>query len=459
VKRNKLLGEVMLKCGFYEMDITPFLGCGMPGYFHRRPAKEVYDKLYVRAWVVKNEENTLAVAAVDNGGLPRSVIGQIKNRVKTSIGLLPEQVLIACSHIHQGGPDAGGGIEEDEEYLEFIKRRVADTIVLASQRLELSELRFGRGVLDGYSFCRIYNMEGGGLRTNPFGMNTKSNVNAACRAVLGPYRKIDKSVNVVEIRQKDRIAGILVNFACHCDVVGSETAVSADYPGELRRILKERYGHDVAVLFLQGPCGNINHIDAFHVEETKHPRRYLEIGRALAEETIKVLAHTEPSKSGDVLAAGGDLSVPIRKPDEKLMAWSEKIIAETHEDLKALCDFDTDQVDLFFAKKYKAAHESAETTQPVFLQVLKIGDLGIYVSPGELFSEYGDELIAKSPFERTIVTGYSNGLAGYIVAPECYVDGVYEARQTVFEPPGGAVMNAELLRLGETLKNRRFVKA
>jgi hypothetical protein len=247
-----------------------------------------------------------------------------------------------------------------------------------------------------------------------------------------------------------------VNFACHCDVVGSETAVSADYPGELRRILKERYGQDLTVLFLQGPCGNINHVDAFHVDETKHPKRYLEIGRALADETVKILEHTEPSKSGDVLAIGHDLALPLRKPDKELLAWSEKIIAEVPEDLKALCDFDTDQVDLFFAKKYKATHESKETSQPVFLQVLKIGDLGIYASPGELFSEYGDELLAKSSFGRTLVAGYSNGLVGYIVTPECYVDGVYEARQTIFNPAGGGEMNAELLRLGAELEKSRI---
>jgi hypothetical protein len=149
------------------------------------------------------------------------------------------------------------------------------------------------------------------------------------------------------------------------------------------------------------------------------------------------------------------LFVSLRKPDEKLLAWSEKIIAEIPEDLKALCDFDTDQVDLFFAKKYKAVHESKETTQPVYLQVLKLGDMGIYASPGELFSEYGDELITKSPFEHTIVAGYSNGLVGYIVTPDCYAEGVYEARQTVLDPPAGGIMNEELLRLGEEVYKGR----
>jgi hypothetical protein len=443
----------MLQCGFYESEITPPLGCSMPGYFHRRPALEVFDKLYARAWVSSDGKNTIAVTAVDNGGLGREIVDQIKSRITQLAHIPPENILIGCSHIHQGGPtDDDGGPLEDKEYLEFIIKRIADTVVLASQRLKPSELYFGNGNLEGFSFCRIYNMEGGGLQTNPFGMNTKSNVNENKRKVLGPYKNIDKSVHVTEIKQEGKTAGILVSWTCHCDVVGSETAVSADFPGELRRLQKERYGENVTVLFLQGDCGNINHVDAFHVDETKHPRRYLEIGKALAEETIRILGHTEKSKSADVFAAASDFVVPLLKPDEKKLAWADNIMATVKEDMKALCDFDTDQVDLFFAKKIRESHNSKEKECKVFLQVFKIGDLGIFASPGELFSDYGDELRAKSPFGKTLVAGYSNGLVGYIVVPECYREGVYEARQTIFEPAGGGAMNAELLRLSKTLQ-------
>jgi hypothetical protein len=328
---------------------------------------------------------------------------------------------------------------------------VADTIVLAAQRMEPSELRFGKGCLDGWTFCRIYNMEGGGLQTNPFGMNTKSQVNQARRAVLGPYRKVDQSVQVIEVRQKGKTAGIVVNFTTHPDMVGSDTAISADYPGELRRILKGYYGKDVTVSFIQGPCGDINHVDAFHYNETHYPTRYLELGRALAVEAMNILDHAEPSKSEDVLALGHEISLPLRKLDKDLLAWSEKTLAKITPDLKALSDFDPDQVDLFFANYFKAVHEKEQTSLPAYLQVLKLGDMGIYASPGELFSAFGDELREKSPFERTIVAGYSNGLLGYIVTPGCYVEGVYEARQTILNPPAGGIMNAELLRLGEEL--------
>jgi hypothetical protein len=444
----------MFKCGFYESDITPPLGCGMPGYFHRRPVKEVLDKLAVRALVAWDGKNTIAIVAVDHIGLLRETINAAKARVKELVGIEPEHMLIACSHIHQGGPDTDNGLEQDKDYLRFISNRIADTVVLASQRLELVELYFGDGKLEGYSFCRIYNMEGGGLQTNPFGMNTKSTVSEKHRTVLGPYREIDKSIHVVDIRNNGKTIGVLVNFTCHCDVVGSETGVSADFPGEMRRCLKEKYGQDTVVLYLQGPCGNINHIDAFHVAETKHSRRYFEMGKALAEETIGIMARAVPAKNTDVCAAGSDVDIPLKIPSGEEAAWANKTITSVKEDLQALCEFDHDQVDLFFAKKIQDEYIRQEKSRKVFLQAMKIGDLCIYASPGELFSEYGDEIIAKSPFKRKWVAAYSNDQVGYIVAPRCFVPGVYEARQTIFPPEGGIMMNKELLRLGNILYKR-----
>jgi hypothetical protein len=256
----------------------------------------------------------------------------------------------------------------------------------------------------------------------------------------------------VDIRKNGKTAGILVNFACHCDNVGSETAISADYPGELRRRLKAQYGEEVIVLFLQGPCGDINPVDAFRAEETKRPGRHLEIGKALAEEVIKIMSKVTPSESTEINAVAKDVDFPLQLPDEKKVAWAENIAATVKEDVAALGNFDHDQVDLFFAKKIIDQHELQQKTQTIFFQAVKIGDLCIYASPGELFSKYGDELVAQKQFKRVWVATLANDYVSYIVTPECMVEGVYEARQTYFPPDGGELMNQELLHLGDSLR-------
>ncbi|MDR2759992.1 MAG: hypothetical protein LBB78_11500, partial [Spirochaetaceae bacterium] len=342
-------------------------------------------------------------------------------------------------------------LPEDIEYLRFLGNRVAVAIALASKRLKPSEISFGNGWLDGYSFCRIYKMKDGSLRTNPYSQYKDS--------IVEPYRDIDKTVQVIEIKQEGKITGILVNFICHCDVVGSETGISADFPGELRRCLKEKYGKDVIVLYLQGACGNINHYDVFHWNVTSVPHRYKEIGKALADEVEKIMKDMKIAESDNLGGIERKIIVKLQKPDEKLISWMKKTIAETAEDMGGLGRFEKEQVDLYFAKQAMGAHTSGITDRKTTLQVLNIAELGIYASPGELFQEFADELIAKSPFKRTFVSAYSNDYIGYIVTPDlCRVDGVYEGRQTssrTFEKEAGPDMNREFLKMGEELfKNR-----
>jgi hypothetical protein len=154
-----------------------------------------------------------------------------------------------------------------------------------------------------------------------------------------------------------------------------------------------------------------------------------------------------------------EITVKLRQPDQKLLEWAAKIIAETTESHPGLSRWEKEQVDLYFAKHIMTAHNSGVTDRKTTLQVLNIAELGIYASPGELFQEFAEELIAKSPFKRTFVSAYSNDYIGYIVAPDlCNVPGVYETRQTgnrTFEKDAGTAMNRELLNMGEELYKTR----
>jgi hypothetical protein len=52
-------------------------------------------------------------------------------------------------------------------------------------------------------------------------------------------------------------AGVLWNFACHPVTIADLRMVSADYPGDVRRALRERAGADIPVVFLPGFAGDL----------------------------------------------------------------------------------------------------------------------------------------------------------------------------------------------------------
>jgi hypothetical protein len=434
-----------VKCGFYELDITPPLGSNMPGYFTERLCSEVRDTLFARAWVMKTDTVNTAVVTVDNCGLALTIVTEIKQRAQALCGISPENIIVACSHTHTGGPSTDSLTpltKNDYWYFDYIVKRAADAIALAFQRCLPSELRFGKGWLDGFSFCRIYKMENGGLQTNP---------NEERLKIIEPIREPDKTVNVLEIRQEKKIAAVLVNFSCHCDVVGSETAITADYPGQLSRRLKEKYGQDTVVLFLQGFCGDINHINAFAPKTTCYPKRYIEMGDALADVVVEILQRTEPLECADVELTGRNFIAKLNIPDTELLTWAKAVLENTAENSEDNAARIPTEVDLFYANQAFRAYERKETTLTTYLQVLRIGELAIYAIPAELFSALGEEIVSKSPFPYTIVSCYSNDLIGYIATPECFVKGVYETRMIdgrSFVPSTGAEMVQAALSMG-----------
>jgi hypothetical protein len=66
--------------------------------------------------------------------------------------------------------------------------------------------------------------------------------------------------------------------------------------------------------------------------------------------------------------------------------------------------------------------------EPVEVQALGLGDLGMVGLPGEFFAESGLRLRARSPFPHTLAIGYANGNIGYVPPAAAFVEGGYETR-------------------------------
>ena len=69
----------MLKCAFYEKEITPPLECEMPGYFNPRPAEDVKDRAAMKFldWYI--DEQVEEEASVDGVLSTLKLIGDDKN--------------------------------------------------------------------------------------------------------------------------------------------------------------------------------------------------------------------------------------------------------------------------------------------------------------------------------------------------------------------------------------------
>ena len=73
-----------------------------------------------------------------------------------------------------------------------------------------------------------------------------------------PSGPVDERATVALLRRSgdDNIVAVLWHYTCHPTAVVPGNAISADYPGTIRKTLRERYG-DIPCIFVQGFCGDI----------------------------------------------------------------------------------------------------------------------------------------------------------------------------------------------------------
>jgi hypothetical protein len=118
------------------------------GFGNRRAANGIHDELWARTMIIDDGKTRLAIVALDAIGFMNNQVIEVRKQLPASAGIT--YAIIASTHTHEG-PDLLGlwgpsyirsGI--DAKYMEFVKGRIVESIVKASEslkpvRLEISE--------------------------------------------------------------------------------------------------------------------------------------------------------------------------------------------------------------------------------------------------------------------------------------------------------------------------------
>lgn len=420
----------MIKCGFYEKEITPPLGCVIPGYYTPRIADGVVDKLYCRAMAVSNGEKTVVMMSVDAISVDRAVHDEMIKRLTAYTGIPESNVNISAIHTHTGPPRSGA--KGDREYDEYLSRIGADCMILAVQAMDEATVKFGRGQVEDISFNRVYVMKDGHIQTAP---------EIGDPEVVRPHGPIDPEVAVLYAESPDgKPLGAIVNFACHPDVIKG-TKYSADWPGVVCASLKERFGPDFVGIFVNGTCGNINHVDVINGKEYPPSSHYLTMGKKVAAEAIRAIGEALPVQGDKVDARKLWLKLPQRPWDMEKIRRAEHIVATVKpiEGLTvALGTGYPEQEALLTAKALLAGYNARQEFHTVGVSAIRIGDCWFYGLPSEMFVQFGLYVKAHSPGRNNIVAELSNGSKGYIPLKDLILDTVYESRRNSFPMEAGS---------------------
>ncbi|MBE7050945.1 MAG: hypothetical protein E7395_00040 [Ruminococcaceae bacterium] len=396
-----------MRTAFYESDITPPLGCYIPGHYKDIRAVDVANKLYAKAVVIENEGNIAAMVCVDAVTIPPEMHDIVTKRVNEYTGITADNICICCNHSHSGAPIESTpdiGCFEDEAYKDVFFRLSADAIILAYKRLDNAEAYFANTEVKGFAYNRTFILDDGTYVTHGRGKtNIKEN-----------FGKLDHELGVLMFEKDGKPIGAIINYSCHqCCMNQLCNHYSGDFASIISDELKKIYGQGFVSLFIEGCCGDVNHVNP-DINVPIPDTLYIDIGKKLAAGVIEALKNPIPT-TGKVAVVKESVTIPKRQPDQ------EAIKNKIAEYLK-MNNITRMRNMLYYTSANKTDRET------VYVQAIRIGDTCIYALPGEIFAETGLKVKAQSPFKYNLVSELTNTRTGYIPPKRAFGehDNLYE---------------------------------
>mgnify|MGYP001218924809 FL=1 len=434
----------MMEAGFFETDITPSIGMERPATYYKLYIESIHDPLKVRAAVLSDGKERVALVGVDTGALQSAAcIAEAREKIEKFTGIKGSAVMVGASHTHSGGPFHGELPEEyqdapdlikklileysivpDRNYAKHIINQIVTAVCEADRRRTKAVFSCGVGYEDKVAFNRRCRMKNGRVYTHP-GKGNPDIVDFA-----GPT---DLDVGVLSAWDMDgKFLGCIVNYSLHGTTLDNEGA-SADWIYYMEKTIRGVMGQDSVMVFLNGACGDVTQTNNLSTNERGFGEKYANlVGTRVGAEALKVMASTEKGEMPPISYGQKFLKIKRRKPAPKRVEESRAIVEEG---LKSKESKD-DNTPWLFAKEILIADYliSKEPVATVEVQGIQVGG-AIYLSnPGELFCQLGLDIKKGSPFPVTFVVELANGCNSYIPDEKAFTPegGGYETVLTRF---------------------------
>ncbi|HOV22156.1 MAG TPA: hypothetical protein PLW95_05695 [bacterium] len=444
-----------MKAGFFQLDITPFIGMERPSGYRKAYADFIHDPTKVRSCIIEDGNEEVAIVVSDTlVSPPRENVIEIKEEIEKKVGIKKENILIGATHTHSAGPlffpfnyqDADPLTKKliseystisDPFYYEIFKRKVVDSLICAEKKKEDVICNVGYGYEDKVSFNRRFKMKNNRVYTHP-GKNNPD--------IIEPAGPIDHSVGVLTFWNKDKSPiGTFINFACH--LTTGPGGISADWLFYTEKIIKKIF-EDMDIILLQGASGDITQVNNLSDRVDFGEKISHFVGTRVGLEALKIILTEEKGSLSPLKIKNKIINVKRRKQSEEKLKMAREIVENglKNENIRQTTEwtFAKERIILDYLTKKQPEVE-------IEIQAIQIGPVIIISSPGEIFSSTGLKVKKASHFPITFFVELSNGFLGYIPDRKAFLPtgGGFE---TVLTSESNLEVDAEEKIIEESLK-------
>jgi len=430
-----------MKVGLAAVEITPPPGLPLAGNFRDDyAARGVHDPLMAKAIVLEDQRGRqAAILAVDVCMLDRHNVEFIRRVIGRRCGVPPEHVLVHATHTHSGPAcnellGMGAEVAPWRDQIEAFLTKAASAVAQAEADLAEATLAAGFSREERVSFNRRLKRHDGTIQMNWEALQPGFDP----QAVVGPAGPVDPELCCLVVRRQGRPVAAVVNFALHPAILaGDNWLYSADYPGCLAEGLGRIAGPDFLCLFLNGCCGDVNHVDYRDPRQGRGYQMAERVGYMLAAAAWEAVRSAQPLEDDTVAASRQQVRLDRLRIGAAERRWCERVLQE------AEARRPRGQVDglpeAYYAEVRLQMWRDQDRPAAAEVMALRVGEAAVVGLPGEVFCQLGLDAKRRSPARYTLTASLANDAIGYLPTPEAFDQGGYETTpgSTFFQPHSG----------------------
>lgn len=367
-----------------------------------RKATHIRDNLEANAIYFSKGKFQLLMVSCDLVGLESFFVARLREAMGVASGVAPRNILISCTHTH-GGPSllrTNYIMPVDTAYMERLEKWLVDLASEAVKAARPGKIGWAKGEAR-IGFNRRVTWANG---THTMHGDTKRK---DFSGLEGPDDPQHLAMFASDL--KGKLLAVLYNNTTHPTIFYGAGVYSADFPGEVRKIIRTRLGGDLPVLFLNGAQGDIsieNMLD--HRSETVE-EKLKRVSELVVNKTMELYTKVTYDDNPVLKHDYQDLKVALRSPSVEHLIEGRSILAriDKGENVGVM------ETIMAFGAVHLQEIYDVSPFDILPIHAIRIGELAIVTEPCELYCQFGLDIKRRSPSSTTIVVGLTDGHGGY----------------------------------------------
>lgn len=415
--------------GFGMVNITPEGSVNMAGYgdHDTRLSDGFVSYLEARVVAIEDENGDRMLMIVTDISFAYSVVGkEAISTIEKKLGIPADHIVLCGTHTHNS---VATWVTANPATVKFNTKYVdgcLEAAKLAIEDLKPAEVYVGSAMTENLNFVRRYIMDDGSL--------CGDGTTGTGTTIVSHETEADSELQMVKFVREGGKDILITNFQAHPHLEGKLSALSADTPSAIRDAIEKKL--DVHCLHFQGAAGNLNSYSRIEGETLTKSRT--EYGSLVADFVAKEYDAMTKVATGPIKITSMNYVGDANHSDDHLLTEALSVMEKFNSGVSiSECTEYAKELGLnsFYHARNIQSHAKLGETYDMDISAFSFGDVAGIVVPYEMFDTSGMAIKEQSPFEKTLIAGYSYpGYQGYMPTELAWEHGGYEVETSNYGP-------------------------